>query len=106
MRWLVSFTLLVILLPLNMAEQVTSQNGIIPKDGFVPDAQTAVAIAEAVLIPIYGKRHIYSERPFIASLKDRIWTVGGSLPGGYVGGVAVIELAKQDARIISVVHYR
>jgi hypothetical protein len=106
MRWLVSFTLLVVLMPLNMAEQVTSQNGYVPKDGFVPNAQTAIAIAEAVLIPIYGRRHIHSERPFTASLKDGIWTVGGSLPSGYAGGVAVVELAKQDARIIRVVHYR
>jgi len=56
-----------------MAEQVTSQNGFIPKDGFVPDAKTAVAIAEAVLIPIYGKEQINSEKPLKANLKDGIW---------------------------------
>ena len=88
-----------------MAEQVTSQNGFIPKDGFVPDAKTAVAIAEAVLIPIYGKEQINSEKPLKANLKDGIWTVQGSLPKGWDGGTAVVKIAKQDGRIIFVTHY-
>jgi len=28
--------------------------GVVPKNGFVPDEKTAIAIAEAILIPIYG----------------------------------------------------
>ncbi len=41
---------------------------VVPKDGFVPTATVAVAIAEAVLIPVYGRQQIASERPFKAEL--------------------------------------
>jgi hypothetical protein len=41
-------------------------------DGFVPNAATAIAIAEAILIPIYGRAQIEAERPFSATLKDGV----------------------------------
>jgi hypothetical protein len=50
-----------------------------PRDGFVPDAQTAVKIAEAVLIPVYGEKQIRSEEPLTGQLKGDVWTVGGTL---------------------------
>jgi len=77
-----------------------------PKDGFVPDQKTAIKIAEAVLSPIYGEKQILSERPFIASLKDGVWTVGGTLPSGWEGGVAEIKIDKQSGAIISYIHYK
>jgi hypothetical protein len=86
-----------------------------PEQGYVPDSETAVQIAEAVLVPVYGKKHIESERPFIAKLKDGVWTVSGTLhcPDGKggttthcVGGVAVVEISKADAHILSMVHYK
>jgi NTF2 fold immunity protein of polymorphic toxin system component len=49
-----------------------------PKAGFVPDSKTAVAVAEAVLTPIYGKEQIESERPFTATLKQGVWTIEGT----------------------------
>jgi hypothetical protein len=82
---------------------------------YVPDEKTAVAIAEAVLIPIYGRKHIESERPFKAKLKDGIWYVNGTLHCGKskqpvdeicVGGAAAVQLAKRDGRIIEMVHYK
>lgn len=53
----------------------------------VPDSETAVKIAEAVLVPVYGKQTVESERPFKAKLKGEIWTVGGTLhcPDGHGG---------------------
>lgn len=83
-----------------------SPNGFIPKEGFVPDKETAIAVSEAVLIPIYGKKQIESEKLLRKNLKDDIWTVTGTLPEGWVGGVAVVKLSKQDARIIDVIHYK
>jgi len=50
-----------------------------PSNGFVPDEATAVKIAEAVLIPVYGANKIESERPFTAKLKKGVWTVAGTL---------------------------
>jgi hypothetical protein len=52
--------------------------GVKPANGFVPDAATATRIAEAVLIPIFGK-DVTADRPFSAKLNDGVWTVTGTL---------------------------
>ncbi len=80
-----------------------------PKDGFVPNSETAIAIAEAVLKPIYGVDKINSERPFTSEFKDGVWVVSGSLQRGtsnvaVKGGVAMIEISKADGRILRVSH--
>jgi hypothetical protein len=77
--------------------------GYIPKDGFVPNKITAIRIAISVCLPIYGDA-IYKEKPFDAVLKNGIWIVEGSLPKGYIGGVAVIRIQKKDGKILSVIH--
>jgi len=86
-----------------------------PDAGFVPDAGTAVKIGEAVLIPVYGQQKIESERPFNAELKDGIWTVNGTLrcPDGHggtttscVGGTATVKIAKDNGRIVFMIHYK
>jgi hypothetical protein len=78
----------------------------VPPAGFVPDSLTAVRIAEAVWTPIYGAAQIQGQRPFRASLHGDVWTVEGSLPQGWVGGVALAELSKRDGRILRVSHGR
>ncbi|MBU1105339.1 MAG: YbbC/YhhH family protein [Candidatus Riflebacteria bacterium] len=77
-----------------------------PKEGYVPDAETAIAIAVAVWKPIYGKDKIENEKPYQAILASGVWTVESSLPGQgrMVGGVAVAEIAKDDGRILRVSH--
>jgi hypothetical protein len=75
-----------------------------PKEGYIPDSATAVKVAEAVLIPVYGKKQIESEEPFTAKLKNDVWTVQGTLhcPDGKpncFGGVAEVQISKTDARI-------
>jgi len=84
-----------------------------PPSGFVPDSKTAIAIAEAVLMPVYGKEHIESERPFIATMKVDVWTVTGTLhcpdgKGGIttkcLGGVAVVKISKSNGRILYMLH--
>jgi NTF2 fold immunity protein len=86
-----------------------------PARSYVPDATTAVKIAEAVLIPVYGEKQIASERPFHATLKEEVWTVEGTLhcsdgKGGTttmcLGGTAVVKLSKLDARILFMMHYK
>lgn len=59
---------------LALAQNATRQN-----EGYVPDSGTAVKIAEAVLVPVCGKEQIDSEQPFLAQLKDNVWTVSGTL---------------------------
>jgi hypothetical protein len=80
-----------------------------PKEGYVPDSATAVKIAEAVLIPVYGEKQIQSEQPFTAKLKKGVWSVQGTLhcPDGKAncfGGVAEIQISKDDGRILSMSH--
>ena len=87
--------------------------GYVPRADYVPYSATAIKIAEAVLAPVYGKKQIDPERPFTAALKDGIWTVGGTLkcPDGKggtttecAGGVAMVRIAKRDARILYMMH--
>jgi len=71
---------------------------------FVSDEGTAIRISEAKLSAIYGKKQIESERPFHAMLKDGIWTVSGSLPEGWVDGVATIRIDQRTGKTISYGH--
>ena len=76
-----------------------------PANGFVPNAETAIRIAEAVWIPIYGEKLIESEKPFKATLRGDVWMVtGADLPEGSVGGVAEAHISKRDGRILRVTH--
>jgi hypothetical protein len=87
-----------------------------PKDGFVPDSTTAIKVAEVLLIPVYGKEKIASERPFKATLDNGVWTVDGTLhcsdgKGGVtthlcVGGTAEVKLSKADGRVLRMIHYK
>jgi len=88
---------------ITFAAEIAS-DGFKPKDGFVPDARTAIKIAVAVWEPIYGEEHIASEKPYRASLTNGVWTVTGSLPAGSAGGVAIAEIAKDDGEVLKVIH--
>jgi hypothetical protein len=82
----------------------------------VPDAASALSIAEPALIKVYGKRQIDYERPLTATLDDGIWSVSGTLccrgPNGQrtcdvgkcLGGVAVLKLRQSDGKILSISH--
>ena len=79
----------------------------------VADSATAVEIAEAALIPVYGRKHIESERPFTAKLRNGVWTVYGTLrcsdgKGGTtticVGGAAAVEISQKDGHILRMWH--
>ena len=65
--------------------------GYLPENGFVPNQATAIKIAEAVLVPIYGQKTIDGEKPFRVSLDDQIWVVKGKeLPPDMLGGTFII----------------
>ena len=80
-----------------------------PKDGFVPTAAVAVAIAEAVLVPVYGKQLINSERPFKAELAHDVWDINGTVPcnppGSLCpGGAAEVKISKKTGQILFMTH--
>ena len=89
-------------MPLLSAE--TTKHSYKSAESYVLDAATAVKIAETVLIPIYGKEKIAEEQPLLAKLKDDVWYVAGSLKPGWIGGVAEIEISKDDGKILRVSH--
>lgn|SRR6266568_4539693 len=70
----------------------------------VPDEATAIRVAEKVLIPIYGKKQIESERPFTAKLVGNVWEVWGYLPPTMDGGVAEVRIDKRNGRILKISH--
>lgn len=83
----------------------TAKHNVKPKDGYVPDAKTAIKIAVAVWEPIYGEGAIAREKPYHAQLTNGTWIVEGSLPKGMtLGGVAIAGIAKDDGRILRVSH--
>jgi hypothetical protein len=88
------------------ATTFAEQPSFVPKKGFVPDEKTAITVAEAILVPIYGEKLIAGERPFHAALNSKgIWTVQGSLPAGSdAGGVAIVRIERQTGRILYVMH--
>ena len=102
-----------------MTSQTPAEQNYKPQAGYVPDSTTAIKIAEAVLIPVYGEKTIASEQPFKATLKDDVWTVEGTLncagdestvaPGEKSlhicdGGVALVEISKRDSHILRMTH--
>ena len=84
-----------------------AQSRFIPKNGFVPDKATAVKVAEAILVPIYGA-DILKQRPFKAGFYADRWIVEGTFPVSKgrnpLGGVAVIEIHKTTGEILRVTH--
>jgi len=68
---------------------------------YVPNEQTAIKVAEAIWLPIFGES-IYENKPFTAHLEGNIWLVTGTVPAGSFGGAATIEIRKSDCKILSV----
>ena len=80
-----------------------SWNGINPEDGFVPNEQTAIAIAVAVWTAIYGEKAVERQKPYKATLEGGFWRVEGSPEASkgasHLGGVAVAIISKKDGEI-------
>lgn len=81
-----------------------------PKEGYVPSEQTARTIAEAVLVPIYGKDNISRQKPFKTKITGDIWIIEGSTPAdrgiAYLGGSFTIHISKMTGEILLVTHSR
>jgi len=69
-----------------------------PRNGFVPDARTAVSIAKAVGIPLFGAGSVKA-KAFRAKLKAGVWTVYGTPTDG-AGDEAVITISKKSGAIL------
>lgn len=79
--------------------------GIVPAKGYVPDEATAIRVAEAICVGMFGPSVLEKERPFTAKLEGQeVWIVTGSLPKGFDGGVAMVWISKTDGKILGVSH--
>jgi hypothetical protein len=77
----------------------------LPQQGIVPDERTAVKIAEAVFLPIFGVEEVSKWQPYHAQLdKNGVWTVYGTLPQGWRGGTPMLAIRKEDGRVLDVWH--
>src|SRR5438034_870419 len=56
------------------------------KTDCVPDDLTAMRIAEAVWLPVYGHETVNAQKPFTADLESDVWTVKGSPPAHNAAG--------------------
>ncbi len=76
------------------------------KDSYcVPDASTAIKVAEALWVPVYGKDLVESEKPFWAKLINGVWHVGGTLRTEF-GGTVSAEIRKKDCQVLRITHYK
>ena len=84
---------------------VGNNRGYMPDKGVVPNEETAIRIAEAVWLPIYGDS-IYSKQPFVAEYneKEKCWYVSGTLPENTFGGVPEIKINRMNGEILYISH--
>jgi hypothetical protein len=81
------------------------EHNVKPETGYVPDAKTAVAIAEAVWLPIYGES-VLDLRPWTARLVDEVWLVEGTRAPLSPGGVPLARISKRTGEILRISHSR
>ncbi len=79
-------------------------NGFMPDGGFVPDEQTAINVAKAVWLPIYGKKALMFKRYRITLLDNSIWVIEGGNTLGWNGGGPFIRIEKERGTILQVTH--
>lgn len=77
-----------------------------PPGGYVPDSATAAALVEVVLVRVYGRAQIDTQKPLHAVLRDSTWVVSGQLPSAWRGGVAVVEIDRRTGSIRRMSHGR
>jgi hypothetical protein len=82
-------------------------SGVVPDGGFVPDKNTALRIAKAVWLPIYGKRKLMWTK-YQIKLDNDIWYIEClnmiHLFFGVSGGGPFIKIDKNTGTILDVSH--
>jgi hypothetical protein len=93
---------LILYIPISEAQNTQNFS---TKEGYLPNKETATAVAKIVLSKIYGAEQIRKQLPFSAKLIGEVWHISGTLDKDKVGGVANIEIRK-DGKIVHVSHSR
>jgi hypothetical protein len=71
-----------------------------PKEGLVPDKETAIKIAEVILFRLYGQENITTQKPYVVTQDENIWWVCGTLKEGMLGSSFKIAISQQTAAIL------
>jgi NTF2 fold immunity protein len=79
--------------------EMKSSRSFVPKNGYVPDKDTAIAIAYAVSVPVYGKESVDAEKPFRAEVDGGKWIVLGTLHGQTSGGTLIVQIDRNTGTI-------
>ena len=96
-----------LLLSVALSGLVEAQENVVPSKGYVPNANTALAIARAVLVPIYGQKRVAAEEPLTASRDGDTWVIMGDPhcePETVCdwAGTIYVKLAAADGQIMFV----
>ena len=75
-----------------------------PKEGLVPDKETAIKIAEVILFRLYGRENITSQKPYVVTEDENIWWVCGTLKKDELGSVFTIAISRQTAAVLYLEH--
>jgi NTF2 fold immunity protein len=76
----------------------------LPKEGLVPDKETAIKIAEVILFRLYGEEDIIAERPYKVKQEDDIWWISGTLKENGFGSAFNIAISKQTGAVLHLEH--
>ena len=98
---------LFLILALYMGAAVASADSPLPEKGVLTTAESAIKVAETILVNVYGEK-VLEQRPFKAKLEGDVWKIVGTFhcPQGVgcKGGVARIEINKKDGKVKNVIH--
>ncbi len=76
----------------------------LPKEGLVPDKETAIKIAEVILFRLYGEEDIVTQRPYKVKEEDYVWLISGTLKENELGSPFSIAISKQTAAVLHLQH--
>ena len=78
----------------------------LPAANAIDNERVAAAIGYAVLAAAYGAREIDAQLPLSVTSQGEAWIVIGQRPVDTLGGVAHIEIARSDGRVLRMTHGR
>lgn len=80
-------------------------NNIVTDINLVNNEDSAIRMAEVVLVPIYGES-VDSKKPFKAKYdcEYEVWVVSGTLGKKFLGGVPNVIIQKSDGKVLAVWH--
>lgn len=88
-----------------LLEKYEVENNIISKYDMISDKETAIKVAENILLSIYGDE-INDKKTFEATYDEEFksWVVSGTLGKNFIGGVPNIIIQKNDGKVLAVWH--